>query len=245
LQYLFVDRFLAIGTANREYYRAHGVSDSRIFVAPFCVDNDRFIADSDAASQNRPTYRSKLGIYDDRPVFLFVSKLQHRKHPDDLLMAAAGLAKKGFGVHVVIAGSGPMLGELKALAASLRLSNVTFLGFVNQAELPGLYAASDVFVFPSEEEPWGLVVNEAMCAALPIVVGRSVGCVPDLLREGTNGFACTPGRPDTLEAALELLANDSSLRREMGEESRRMISKWGYEECKNGFLRAIEAFDSA
>ena len=68
-----------------------------------------------------------------------------------------------------------------------------FTGFVNQSELPALYAASDVFVLPSENEPWGLAVNEAMCASLPVVVSREVGCAPDLVRDGVNGYTPAAG----------------------------------------------------
>ena len=59
--------------------------------------------------------------------------------------------------------------------------------------MPGLYAASDVFVLPSDDEPWGLAVNEAMCASLPVVVSREVRCVTDLLRDGVNGYTPAAG----------------------------------------------------
>src|SRR5439155_18234313 len=93
------------------------------------------------------------------------------------------------GFTVVMAGSGEIEAELRGFCAEHELNNVTFTGFVNQSELPALYAAADVFVLPSgADEHWGLAVNEAMCAGLPVVVSREVGCVPDLVRDGVNGF---------------------------------------------------------
>ena len=62
------------------------------------------------------------------------------------------------------------------------------LGFRNQTELPGLYAAADVLVLPSDgDETWGLVVNEAFACGLPAVVSDAVGCGPDLVEEGATG----------------------------------------------------------
>lgn len=239
LQYRMMDRFLAIGSANREYYRTFGVPEERIFQMPYSVDNDRFIQASSLLAEERAEYRARLGVLDDRPIVLYASKLMVRKHPDDLLRAAAILARKGLNFSIVIAGSGKMEAELKSLASELGLDNVTFTGFLNQSELPRLYGASDVFVLPSENEPWGLIVNEVMCAGLPVVVGAGVGCVPDLVKEGVNGMTCVAGEPISLASALEPLVLDAELRRRMGEESRRIISQWGYEECRQGIRAAV------
>jgi glycosyltransferase involved in cell wall biosynthesis len=244
-QYRFIDRFLAIGSANTEYYRALGVPQERIYRVPYSVDNNRFATASSLSLQERIDYRNRLGVHDDRPVLLYASKLLRRKHPDDLLQAAAMLGAKGHSFHVVIAGSGEMEHELRVLVAELKLAPVTFTGFINQSELPKLYGASDVFVLPAENEPWGLIVNEAMCAGLPVVVGASVGCVPDLLKRGINGFTCVAGKPTSLADALEPLVRDPDLRRRMGGESRRLISNWGYEQCRQGIRAAVAQLQRA
>ena len=89
---------------------------------------------------------------------------------------------------------GSMEAELRALAADLGADNVYFPGFVNQSVLPRIYAACDIFVLPSQDEPWGLAINEAMCAGLPIIASGEIGCVsrsrprwcewPDIQGEG-------------------------------------------------------------
>ena len=109
-----------------------------------------------------------------------------------------------------------------------------FTGFVNQSELPALYAASDVFVLPSEDEPWGLAVNEAMCAGLPVVVSREVGCVPDLVRDGVNGYTPAAGDVDGLARALRRLIEDEDLRRRQGQASLARILQWGYRAVLGG-----------
>ncbi len=239
-QYHFIDRFLAIGSKNVDYYRALGVPEQRIFHLPFSVDNDRFSRASCLSAEERRAQRARLGVHDERPVLLYASKLMRRKHPDDLLRAAARLLGRGLPVHVVLAGAGEMEAELRSLATGLDLdAHVSFTGFVNQSALPALYAASDVFVLAAEHEPWGLVVNEVMCAGLPLVVGAGVGCVPDLIHPGVNGFTCEAGDPTSLARALEPLVRDAELRRRMGEQSRRLVSGWGYEQCRQGLRAAL------
>ena len=245
IQYSFVDRFLAIGTANRQYYRAISVPDSRIFDVPYAVDNQRFMRSAELTKAERSAYRSTFGVHDDRPVILYASKLMRRKHPDQLLRAAADLSTRGHHCNVVIAGSGEMESDLKALVSDLGLANVIFTGFINQSELPKLYAASDIFVLPAENEAWGLIVNEVMCAGLPVVVADGVGCVPDLVRDGVNGFTCKAGSAASLADALEGLVSDPELRQRMGAESRQIISDWGYEQCRQGVLAAVAGLKTA
>ena len=98
---------------------------------------------------------------------------------------------------------------------------MVFTDFINQSELPAVYAASDVFVLPSEHEPWGLAVNEAMCASLPVVVSREVGCVADLVRDGVNGYTPAAGDIEGLARALQRLLEDEGLRRRQGREQLR------------------------
>ena len=101
----------------------------------------------------------------DKTVFLFVGRLVERKNVRLILQAARRLDAERFAV--VIAGSGEQLEELKALAADQ--SNVQFLGNVAPADLPAVYAMADVLVLPARDEPWGLVINEAMACGLAII----------------------------------------------------------------------------
>ncbi|MDD5035770.1 MAG: glycosyltransferase family 4 protein [Methylococcaceae bacterium] len=240
--YRSCDRLLAIGTANREFYLAMGVPEDKIFLVPYSVDNERFMRASGLDEAQRTAVRHGLGIPDGKPVILYASKFMKRKHPDDLLYAAAQLRKQGFEFALLMVGAGEMEAELRSLAVELELNDVVFPGFINQSELPRVYAASDVFVLPSEDEPWGLIVNETMCAGLPIVVADEVGCVPDLLRDGENGFHYRATDVDGLAKVLSRLLRDDRLRLEMGNASLRRISGWGYAECLKGIHAAVHEF---
>ena len=95
------------------------------------------------------------------------------------------------------------------------MTNVRFIGFINQSAMPRYYGASDVFVLPSIDEPWGLAINEAMCAGLPIVASSELGCIPDLVRDRGNGLVFQAGNIAALADALRLLIANAQLRERM------------------------------
>ena len=109
---------LAIGSANAAFYRAMGMPEERIFSMPYTVDNARFTEGSRLSDEQRKKVRAELGVADADPIVLYAAKLQARKHPDDLLRAAARLKDRGIRFHVVMVGSGEMAAELVDLAGS-------------------------------------------------------------------------------------------------------------------------------
>lgn len=239
--YLGFDGFLAIGSANADYYRSMGIPDDRIFIVPYTVDNDRFIAAGDAARGNRANMRAQLGMDPGLPAILYASKFDQRKRPDDLLKAYKKLRLDGVQAQLVLVGTGQLEEILKQRVAHEEIPNVVFPGFINQAGLPAVYAACDVFVLPSSNEPWGLVVNEAMCSGLPIVLAEEIGCAADLVSNGVNGAIFTAGDVEGLTAALRPLLNDPEMRASQGEASLARIKAWSYAECGLGIRKAIKA----
>lgn len=237
--YRSFDGFLAIGTLNREYYLEMGAPADKISIMPFAVDNDRISRGAKLNPRQRNEVRARLGLSGDRPAVLYASKFQRRKHPDDLVRAAQKLARQGLEFDLVMAGSGEMEAELRALVVEAGLQRTVFPGFVNQQDLPGLLGACDIFVLPAEDEPWGLIVNEAMCAGLPIVLGSELGCVPDLLDEGRNGASFKAGDVDALAAALGPIVADAELRSAMSVRSREIIDGWSYRECLEDLRRQV------
>lgn len=239
LAYRHVAGCLAIGSANRDYYRSLGVPESKIFDVPYTVDNDRFMAAAALTADERRQVRARFGLRDDQPVVLYASKFMPRKHPDDVIEAVARLQQQGVRVSLLLVGTGELESALRERVAELGLQDVVFGGFVNQAELPRVYATSDVFVLPSENEPWGLIVNEVMCAGLPVVVADEVGCVPDLVRDGVNGRHMRAGDVDSLTVALRDLLADANAREAMGRKSVDIIGRWSYAKCHRGVRAAV------
>jgi glycosyltransferase involved in cell wall biosynthesis len=241
--YSKLDGFLAIGSANTEFYRAMGVPDHRIFLMPYAVDNLRFSNESKLTSEGRSTARAALGVSDNRPIVLFAAKFQQRKCPADLLKAAAILNQRGLQFHLAMVGSGTLEDDLCRRAAELGIHNICFPGFINQSLLPRVYAACDIFVLPSNDEPWGLAVNEAMCAGLPIVACSEIGCVRDLVQDGVNGRLFTAGDVSGLSEVLFQLIVGDNLRNRMGLASRNIIAGWSYAECATGLRAALASVE--
>lgn len=239
--YRSLDGFFAIGSANAAFYRAMGINEKRIFNMPYVVDNARFMAASQIDTAHRLELRGSLNVRDNRPIVLYAAKFERRKRPDDLLRAAALLKREGILFRLVLIGSGEMEQELRVLATELELNNVDFVGFVNQSRIPKYFAASDVFVLPSENEPWGLAINEAMCAGLPIVASEEIGCVPDLVHNGVNGGTFVAKDVAGLANALRPILAEPDLRRRMGDASRDIVSRWSFTECRDGLRTALQS----
>jgi glycosyltransferase involved in cell wall biosynthesis len=243
LLYGLCDGLLAIGSANRDFYWVMGVPDAKITLVPYTVDNARFMRDSCLDATERQAVRTSLGIPNDSVAVLYASKLQRRKHPDTVVKAAQHLASEGVPLSLVIAGAGEMEEELKQLVSESGPANTFFTGFLNQSRLPKVLGACDVFVLPAGEENWGLVVNEAMCAGLPVVVGEKVGCVRDLVRAGENGFTVPAGDVTKLIEAVRPILTNPELRRAMSRRSAELIERWSYAQCYEGLRTALLRLD--
>ncbi len=236
-----VDACLPIGARNREYYLAYGVPESKLFAMPYAVDNEFFRAGAEAARPGREQLRAALGLAPGRPIILFASKLQPRKRAGDLIEACAAI-KSPPRPYLLIVGDGEERAALQARAHERGLDgSVRFLGFQNQTELPRLYDLCDVFVLPSQAEPWGLVLNEVMNAAKPIIASDAVGAAPDLVIEGGNGFAYPVGDIAALTRALERVISSPEHAAAMGAKSLEVVARYSFEADRAGLLAALAA----
>jgi glycosyltransferase involved in cell wall biosynthesis len=228
---------LAIGSANRDFYRFHGVPDERIFDVPYAVDNHFFESLSVDARKNRLALRQRYNIAPADKVVLFASKFITRKRPMDLIIAFEKMATDR--KVLLMVGSGELESQLASYVRERALDNVHFLGFKNQTELPAVYSMADVFVLPSENEPWGLIINEVMNASLPVVAARGIGAAVDLVRDGVNGYTYPVGDVDALAKCLDEVLKDPDLAQTMGANSRRLIGGWGLDQCVDGVRSAL------
>lgn len=197
----------------------------RVHVVHPGTDPDRFRPDAPGAA----SWRERLGMPAGTPVLLTVARLIPRKGVDTVLRALPALP----GTHYVVAGNGPDRPRLEALAAELGVrERVTFVGAVDDAALPGLYAAADLFVMTPREEPgrqdvegFGIVYCEAAAAGLPVVAARSGG-VAEAVREGETALLVPPDDRAALAAALRALVDDAALRRRMGNAGRKAVETY-------------------
>jgi glycosyltransferase involved in cell wall biosynthesis len=198
------DGFLTVGKRNRAYLEHYHVPGNRIFHVPHNVGTEHFQEAHRISEGERRALRAKLGANDERArIVLQVGRMLALKRTPDLIEAVARLNEQPAARWIVVcAGSGPEEATIRARAEALGVP-LRMLGFVNQSELPGLYAASDVLALASDSETWGLVVNEAMAAGVPAVVSDAVGCVDDMIEQGLTGYSFPCGDVPALAAALD------------------------------------------
>ncbi len=246
--------FLAIGSANRQFYSERNVRADRVFLMPHAVDNGFFGSQARTASERRTELRAKLGLDPNRPVTLFVGRLARVKGAELLIDALETLWKSNRGKgtrspttspspipHVLFVGDGPARSELEARARNLGPGAAQFAGFRNQTELPAFYDLCDLLVLPSRFEPWGLVVNEVMNAGRPVIVSDRVGAGMDLVQHRVNGWVYPHGDAQALAKCLEEAFTRPGGSQEMGRRSFERISRWDFEADRIGLWSAANA----
>jgi glycosyltransferase involved in cell wall biosynthesis len=213
--------FFANGTVGARYLRRFNAAPEAIFNQYLSVptgDIDRTAAGGILTEDLRRRY--------DLPIkgrlAAFCGYMIQRKRLDLIVDAISRLPADARPTLVVI-GSGPLRSSIASQAAKLEV-DVRFVGFHNGAGLAQLYRAVDLLVLPSNDDPWGLVVNEAMAAHLPVIVSDACGCAEDLVVPNRNGFVFRNGNAEHLAECLRMVlaANLEA----MGRASRSIIDQW-------------------
>jgi len=230
--------FLSIGRYNTEFYRNWGVPTDKIYLAPYAVDNDYWMARSASLGTRKSQLKRELGFDPDIPVVLFAGKLIAVKRPFDLLQAFDQVSKR-VAASLIFLGDGELRQELETYARQRGLTNVRFVGFKNQTEIAPFFALADAFVLPSGCEPWGLVINEAMCFGLPVIASDKVGAGGDLVQPGVNGSVYPVGDVAMLSRHLEELLLNPALRHAAGQASGKLIQNWGISQSVDGVVKCL------
>ncbi|MDW8214396.1 MAG: glycosyltransferase family 1 protein [Roseiflexaceae bacterium] len=163
-------------------------------------------------AHRRDDWRAAVGARADERVLLYVGRLAAEKRLDLLAEALRDME----GIRLVLVGDGPARPQLERRFAGMP---VTFTGFLNGHDLAVAYASSDVFVFPSDTETFGQVVQEAMASGLPVVAARAGGVI-DLVRDEETGVFFAPGSAYSLRTAVSRLVANPGLSSAYGQAGR-------------------------
>jgi 1,2-diacylglycerol 3-alpha-glucosyltransferase len=229
------------GSRSQDYLQRLGFPGRAIFWPWDVVDNAHFAAGADRFRANRD--RMPEAAVAVPRCFLCVARFILKKNLEGLLSAyAAYVAEAGASAwDLVLSGAGPLESGLRGQVVAAGLTTrVKFAGFSQYPDLPGLYARAGALVLPSWSDQWGLVVNEAMAAGVPVIVSRRCGCAADLVHEGVNGMVFDPDKSAELAGCLGRLAQlDSAQWSAMGRRSREIIAAYTPETFASGLAAAV------
>lgn len=228
------DQWLSTGGPTNEYLCRYGAALDRVHRYPFTS-----IYESDIRLQ--PTKQQKLQLRQqlDIPyekVVLAVGQFIHRKG-NDVLIRAAALMEKNIGVYIV---GGTPTQEYLDLKESCHAENVHFVDFQDRNSLSQYYMVADVFVMPTREDIWGLVVNEAMAHGLPVVTTDCCVAGVALVNDGENGFLVPAEEPPQLAEKLSQTLADEKRCAAMGAKSLDMIRGYTIENMARVHMQIFE-----
>src|SRR3954451_3257204 len=222
---------VAISRPAAARFRELGLAPDRVFLAPYTTELEDLW---EAARRRSYALDGPLRV-------AAIGRLIPRKGVDRLIEAAQRARDRGADVAVDLVGSGPAEDDLRRLVARLGMDGaVRFHGFVDQSELPARYAAAGAYAFPSTDDPFGVVLLEAMAAGLPVVASPRAGATGDLVVHGANGFAIDPDDLDGWADALAQLAADEALRERLGRAAHEATLGRTPDAAARGYLDAIE-----
>jgi glycosyltransferase involved in cell wall biosynthesis len=209
--------------SHKDLFRYYGMKEDRIFLMPMMVDNSKFYTD-----------KKKF----PKPfTFLFVGRLLDTKNVDKLCQQFTSLFsnKKA---KMIIVGDG---GNLEKYKKNFSKKNIIFMGNVYNVELINIYKNATVFTFPSSLDAWGLVVNEALSAGLPVIARKEVGACSDLIKGKETGFI-VENMQDFGQMMLTLFNDSELLNNYSKNASDLMKNNWNYmlyRQCMMEFINTL------
>ncbi|WP_310199003.1 glycosyltransferase family 4 protein [Neobacillus niacini] len=214
--------WLSTGKATTDYLIHYGAKREKINVYPFTSIKKSDIRISIPTLKSN--YKEKLGMK-EKKIILSVGQFIYRKGYDVLLEACSKM-DKDIGVYIV-GGSPPK--EYTILKEKFKLDNVYFIDFKTKSELSDYYMAADLFILPTREDIWGLVINEAMAHGLPIITTENCVAGLELVLSGENGYIIPVNNSkEIIDKTIGILA-DENLQLSMSEKSLDIISNYTIE----------------
>lgn len=226
--------YFANGTVSFEYLRNYNVPAEKIFNQYMTVDVDYYIQKESISSKVRNEIRNELGISDSSTVIMYSGRLVEKKGIQDLINATRKLLKDNLDIFTLIVGEGDFKEELKIKSEDIT-SNLHFSGHINPDQLYKYYYASDIFILPTYDDPWGLVVNEAISCGLPVIVTNAAGCSLDLVKN--NGIVIKKRDLTELTSAIENLIENKEF---YVKNSLKIRDKWSYKNSLKSFCNLIK-----
>lgn len=216
--------WLSTGKVGSKYLEHYGADSKKIFIYPFTTLKEIDILNQILNKDEKKKLRKQLGLEGNR-IILTVGQFIHRKGFDILINACSQIPSD---TSIYFVGGSPTR-EYLELKDTLQLRNIHFLGFKSKDEILSFYRAADVFVLPTREDIWGLVINEAMANGLPVVTTDRCVAGLELVKDYDNGFIVPVESVDELSLRINEIINNYDLMINMAESSLQKAKKYTVE----------------
>lgn len=221
--YKITDAFLAPGKGTFQLYRSYGVAENKIFKSCLCVDNSQFGYEN---TENREFHIMFSGQIIDRKMPLFfveVAKLLKKQIPE---------------LRALIVGDGDMREQMLQELEKNGI-NYKFTGFLDQVTLPSFYSKAKLFLFPTLNDPWGIVANEACASGTPVITCNNAGVSEDLIIHGENGYILPLDVSIWIPQILQLLSNPALLQ-SFSNTAKKMVEPYTHQQASGGIIKSVE-----
>jgi glycosyltransferase involved in cell wall biosynthesis len=227
--------WLSTGTATTEYLAHYGAQKNRCFIYPFTSLKECDILSKPVSFSEKESIKGELG-FSEKFIILSVGRFIYGKGIDVLLNAAKIFPKD---VAVVIVGGTPTE-EYQQIILKNGLKQIYFPGFKTKKELEDYYKIADLFVFPTREDVWGLVVNEAMAFGLPVITTEKCIAGLELVQNGKNGFIIPVEDSELITKHVHEIINNEAKRAAMEETSLKKIRNYTIENMASQHLMILQ-----
>ena len=218
-----------------EYCMNYGAALEHIYRYPFTSVWEKDVLKKTISDPDKKVLRMQLGIEEEH-MLISVGQMIHRKG-FDILLRAAEVLDESWGIYLV---GGQPSDELRDLVEQLSLEHVHFVDFMPKEMLWKYYQAADLFVLPTRDDPWGLVVNEAMANALPVITTTRCIAGLEMVEDGVNGFLYEPEDVNKLKELLAAISNGSLNLEKMADEALQTGRKYTIEEMVEAHRRYMD-----
>jgi N-acetyl-alpha-D-glucosaminyl L-malate synthase BshA len=211
------NKIIAVSADLANKIELMGIDNKKISILRNAVDVNKF------KPLKNTELRNNFNISEEDILILFIGHLEAFKGIYELIDAFCKVKGKINNLKLMIIGEGHEEQKVKEKVSELELDNfIIFTGKISPEVIQNFYQMADIFVLPSYTEGLPLVVIEAMACGLPVIVSN-VGGIPEIVRDGENGFIIQPKERGKLAIKLEILANDPNLREKYGKKSIQII----------------------
>ncbi len=216
--------YLSTGKTHDEYYLKYGAKADRIVRYPFSSVLEKDVLEAPLTQEEKRVLKEKQNVTEEKAV-LYVGQMIHRKGID-ILLESAKLFDKNVGFYLV---GGSATEEYASYVEKHQLTHVHFVPFVSGEQMKEYYKMADVFVLPTREDIWGLVVNEAMAYALPVVTTKTCAAGIELVSNEENGYLVENNTAQDLADAVKKLLCDDLLCETIGKRNLEKIRNYTIE----------------